>query len=143
MQVQATAKWVRVPARKARLVAAVVEGLAVTDALSQLSFMPQAAAEDLSKVVRSAAANAENNYSLDRERLRLLRLEVDGGPTIKRFRPRARGSSASIFKRTCHLRAVVEDSLERVRPQRAPARAARRRPAADPAEPTVADGEEE
>jgi large subunit ribosomal protein L22 len=113
MQVQATAKWVRVPPRKARLVAHVVEGMPVADALTALSFMPQDAAEDVAKVVKSAAANAETNFSLERERLQLLRIEVDGGPTIKRFRPRARGSSFSIFKRTCHLRAVVEDSLER------------------------------
>lgn len=123
MQVTATAKWVRVSARKARLVAEVVSGMPVEEALTVLSFMPQAAAQDVGKVVRSAAANAENNFSLDRDRLRLLRLEVDGGPIIKRFRPRARGSSYSIFKRTCHLRAVVEDSLERqsrtrVRPAR-------------------------
>jgi large subunit ribosomal protein L22 len=113
MQVQATAKWVRVPPRKARLVAHVVEGMPVGDALTALSFMTQAAAEDVAKVVRSAAANAENNFSLERERLQLMRIEVDGGPTIKRFRPRARGASFSIFKRTCHLKAVVEDSLER------------------------------
>ena len=123
MQVTATAKWVRVPARKARLVADVVQGMAVDEALTMLSFMPQAAALDVGKVVRSAAANAENNFSLDRDRLRLVRLEVDGGPIIKRFRPRARGSSYSIFKRTCHLRATVEDNLERssrsrVRPTR-------------------------
>jgi large subunit ribosomal protein L22 len=126
MQVQATAKWVRVPARKARLVADVVEGMPVGDALTALSFMPQSAAEDVAKVVRSAAANAENNFNLERERLQLLRVEVDGGPTIKRFRPRARGSSFSIFKRTCHLKAVVEDGLERptrARPRSQPARA--------------------
>ncbi|MGA9776235.1 MAG: 50S ribosomal protein L22 [Candidatus Dormiibacterota bacterium] len=137
MQVTATAKWVRVPPRKARLVAGVIEGLAVEEALSLLSFMPQAAAQDVGKVVRSAAANAENNFSLDRDRLRLIRLEVDGGPTIKRFRPRARGTSYSIFKRTCHLRAVVEDTLER--PSRTRARSAR--PQVD--EPVSSDAEEE
>lgn len=137
MQVSATAKWVRVPARKARLVAGVIEGLAVEEALSVLSFMPQAAAQDVGKVVRSAAANAENNFSLDRERLRLVRLDVDGGPTIKRFRPRARGSSYSIFKRTCHLRAVVEDNLERA--QRTRARVSR----TQAVQPSSTDAEEE
>lgn len=131
MQVQATAKWVRVPARKARLVANVVEGMPVGDALTALSFMPQSAAEDVAKVVRSAAANAENNFNLERERLQLLRVEVDGGPTIKRFRPRARGSSFSIFKRTCHLKAVVEDGLER--PTRARPRSQPARPTSQPA----------
>lgn len=138
MQVQATAKWVRVPPRKARLVAHVVEGMPVGDALVALSFMSQAAAEDVAKVVRSAAANAENNFSLERDRLQLLRIEVDGGPTIKRFRPRARGSSFSIFKRTCHLKAVVEDGLER------PARSrARVRPTPAASQSPVADEEED
>lgn len=138
MQVQATAKWVRVPPRKARLVAKVVEGMPVGEALTALSFMSQAAAEDVAKVVRSAAANAENNFSLERDRLQLLRIEVDGGPTIKRFRPRARGSSFSIFKRTCHLKAVVEDRLDR--PSRARTRV---RASQAPSQPAAADAEEE
>ena len=138
MQVQATAKWVRVPPRKARLVAHVVEGMPVSDALTALSFMTQAAAEDVAKVVRSAAANAENNFSLERDRLQLLRIEVDGGPTIKRFRPRARGASFSIFKRTCHLKAVVEDGLER--PSRTRTRV---RPTRATTQPTAAEEEEE
>jgi large subunit ribosomal protein L22 len=138
MQVQATAKWVRVPPRKARLVAHVVEGMPVGEALTALSFMTQAAAEDVAKVVRSAAANAENNFSLERDRLQLLRIEVDGGPTIKRFRPRARGASFSIFKRTCHLKAVVEDRLER--PSRTRSRV---RPTQANPQPPAAEEEEE
>ncbi|HEY6538522.1 MAG TPA: 50S ribosomal protein L22 [Candidatus Dormibacteraeota bacterium] len=138
MQVEATAKWVRVPPRKARLVANVVEGMPVGDALTTLSFMPQAAAGDVAKVVRSAAANAENNFSLERERLQLLRIEVDGGPTIKRFRPRARGATFSIFKRTCHLRAVVEDGLER--PTRSRTRV---RPDQATSQPETAEEEED
>jgi large subunit ribosomal protein L22 len=138
MQVQATAKWVRVPPRKARLVAHVVEGMPVGEALVVLSFMTQSAAEDVAKVVRSAAANAENNFSLERDRLQLLRIEVDGGPTIKRFRPRARGASFSIFKRTCHLKAVVEDGLER--PSRGRARV---RPTPATSQPPAAEEEED
>jgi len=138
MQVQATAKWVRVPPRKARLVAHVVEGMPVGEALVALSFMTQSAAEDVAKVVRSAAANAENNFSLERDRLRLLRIEVDGGPTIKRFRPRARGASFSIFKRTCHLKAVVEDGLER--PSRSRSRV---RPTPATTQPPAAEAEED
>jgi large subunit ribosomal protein L22 len=139
VQVQAIARWVRVPPRKARLVAAVVQGMPVGEALTVLSFMPQAAANDVGKVVRSAAANAENNFNLDRDRLQLIRLDVDGGPIIKRFRPRARGSSYSIFKRTCHLRAVVEDSLDR--PVRSRPRVAR--PATPAAADEPASGDEE
>jgi len=140
MQVQAIARWVRVPPRKARLVAEVVQGMPVGEALTVLSFMPQAAANDVGKVVRSAAANAENNFNLDRDRLLLIRIDVDGGPIIKRFRPRARGSSYSIFKRTCHLRAVVEDSLDR--PTRSRARATRPVTSEVSEEPTSGDEEE-
>lgn len=138
MQVQATAKWVRGSAQKARLVANVVNGMAVGDALTTLAFMPQDAAENLSKVIKSAAANAENNFSLDRDRLRIERIDVDGGPIIKRFRPRARGASFSIFKRTCHLRVVVEDTLER--PARLRARPTRPATAPDQ-EPAAAEEE--
>jgi large subunit ribosomal protein L22 len=92
----------------------------------------------VAKVVRSAAANAENNFSLERDRLQLLRIEVDGGPTIKRFRPRARGASFSIFKRTCHLKAVVEDGLER--PSRTRSRV---RPTQANTQPPAAEEEEE
>ncbi|MDA8329674.1 MAG: 50S ribosomal protein L22 [Candidatus Dormibacteraeota bacterium] len=137
MQVQATAKWVRVPPRKARLVADLVQGMPVSEALTTLAFLPQAAAEDVSKVVRSAAANAENNFSLDRDRLQLVRLEVAGGPIIKRYRPRARGSSFSIFKRTCHLVAVVEDNLDR------PTRVRRRAPQTVTPSETANSGDEE
>jgi len=118
-------------------VSAVVVGMPVEQALTVLSFMPQAAASDIAKVVRSAAANAQNNFNLEGDRLRIQRLEVEGGPTVKRFRPRARGSYFSIFKRTCHLRAVVEDSLEPVaRASRARAGGRRSRPAA-PSTPTA------
>ena len=131
----ATARWVRVPPRKARLVSAVVVGMPVEQALTVLSFMPQAAAADIAKVVRSAAANAQNNFNLEGDRLRVQRLEVEGGPTVKRFRPRARGSYFSIFKRTCHLRAVVDDTLEPT-PRGGRARGGPRRPrAAAPATP--------
>jgi large subunit ribosomal protein L22 len=109
MEVVATARWVHTTARKARLVAATVEGLPVADALTILSFTPRAAAVEVAKVVRSAAANAEHNYELDVSTLRVARIEVDGATVIKRFRPRAQGRAFSILKRTSHLRAVVSD----------------------------------
>jgi large subunit ribosomal protein L22 len=109
MEVVATAKWVRTTARKARLVAATVEGLPVNEALTILSFTPRAAAIEVAKVIRSAAANAEHNYNLDGADLRVARVEIDGAAIIKRFRPRAQGRAFSIFKRTTHLRAVVTD----------------------------------
>jgi large subunit ribosomal protein L22 len=109
MEVVATAKWVRTTARKARLVAATVQGLPVSEALTILSFTPRAAAIEVAKVIRSAAANAEHNYNLDGADLRVARVEIDGAAIIKRFRPRAQGRAFSIFKRTTHLRAVVTD----------------------------------
>jgi large subunit ribosomal protein L22 len=131
MEVVATAKWVRTTARKARLVAALVEGLPVDEAITVLAFTPRAAATDVSKVIKSAAANAEHNYNLDRSTLRVKRIEIESASIIKRFRPRAQGRAYSIFKRTSHLRAFVADDLQ--------PRLRRRRPvAAAPAtEPTV------
>jgi large subunit ribosomal protein L22 len=122
MEVVATAKWVRTTARKARLVAALIEGLPVDEAITILSYTPRAAATDVSKVIRSAAANAEHNYNLDRSALRVKRIEIESASIIKRFRPRAQGRAYSIFKRTSHLRAFVADDLQpRVRRPRRPA----------------------
>jgi large subunit ribosomal protein L22 len=119
MEVVATAKWVRTTARKARLVAALVEGLPVDEAITVLSFTPRSAATDVSKVIKSAAANAEHNYNLDRATLRVKRIEIESASIIKRFRPRAQGRAFSIFKRTSHLRAFVADDLQpRVRRRR-------------------------
>jgi large subunit ribosomal protein L22 len=128
MEVVATAKWVRTTARKARLVAATVEGLPVADALTILAFTPRAAAIEVAKVIKSAAANAEHNYNLDLSTLRVSRIEINGATVIKRFQPRAQGRAFSILKRTSHLCAVVSDDLARAQPPRR-----RRAPAAEPA----------
>ena len=134
MEVVATAKWVRTTARKARLVAALVEGLPVDEAITVLSFTPRAAATDVSKVIKSAAANAEHNYNLDRSTLRVKRIEIESASIIKRFRPRAQGRAYSIFKRTSHLRAFVADDLQpRVRRRATPPAP----PAATAPEPTT------
>jgi large subunit ribosomal protein L22 len=109
MEVVATARWVRTTARKARLVTASVEGLPVAEALVILKFMPRAAARDVANVIKSAAANAEHNYNLDASVLRVARVEVEAAAIMKRFRPKPRGMSGSIFKRTAHLRAFVTD----------------------------------
>jgi large subunit ribosomal protein L22 len=117
MEVVATAKWVRTTARKARLVAATVEGLPVGDALTILAFTPRAAAIEVAKVIKSAAANAEHNYNLDASTLRVSRIEIDGATVIKRFQPRAQGRAFSILKRTSHLRAVVSDDVVQAPPR--------------------------
>ncbi len=109
MEVVATAKWVRTTARKARLVSAMVQGLPVAEALVVLRYSPRSAANDIAKVIKSAAANAEHNYDLDASSLRVSRVEVDGAMIIKRWRAKPRGMAGSIFKRTSHLRAFVTD----------------------------------
>jgi large subunit ribosomal protein L22 len=108
MEVEAHARYMRITPRKARLVAATVVGMPVKDALTHLDFTPRAAAPEVATVVTSAAANASNNFSQDEDALLVKRIEISDGPTLKRGRPRARGMYFSIFKRTCHITAVVE-----------------------------------
>ncbi len=101
--VRAKARYVRVSPRKARLIADQVRGLSVEEARTLLAFSPRAAARDVARVIDSAAANAEANHDLVAEDLRVSEIRVDEGPTLKRWRPRARGRAARINKRTCHL----------------------------------------
>jgi large subunit ribosomal protein L22 len=130
MEVQAVAKYVKRTPRKARLVADSVRGLKVGDALAFLEFSAKHAAIDVAKVIKSAAANAEHNFNLNREELVVKQLLIDEGPTMKRLRFRSRGMASQYFKRTCHITAVVED-----RPvvEAKPARRARPATAAKPA----------
>jgi large subunit ribosomal protein L22 len=103
--VQATAKFVRVSPRKARLVADHIRGRSVPEARTILAFTERAAAVDVEKVLRSAVANAESNPALlwNGDELVVSAAYVDEGPTIKRWRARARGRVARIKKRTCHI----------------------------------------
>jgi large subunit ribosomal protein L22 len=109
MEVQAKAKWVRTSPRKVRLVARTLRNLPVSEALVACSFMPKAAARDVAKVIRSAQANAENNFNLIRDDLVIKDIRVEPGPMLKRGQPRAMGRLFSIFKRTSHITAIVED----------------------------------
>ena len=118
MRVEALAKYVRVTPRKARLEARLVAGLPVDQALIRLGYTedlkriglaPRHGATEIAKVIKSAAANAEHNFNLDRSELVVERIDVDPGSVIKRFRPKPRGRAGSIFKRTSHLRAWVTD----------------------------------
>jgi large subunit ribosomal protein L22 len=102
-RVRASARYVRVAPRKARLVADQVRGLPVTEAQTLLDFSPRGAARDLAKLIASAAANAENNHELVAEDLRISEIRVDEGPTLKRWRARARGRATRIEKKTCHV----------------------------------------
>ena len=110
--VRATARYVRVAPRKARLVADQIRGLDVGEAQTLLDFSPRGAARDLRKLINSAAANAENNHELVADDLRIAEIRVDEGPTLKRWRARARGRAARIEKKTCHLSVVLTPTEE-------------------------------
>jgi len=101
--VWASAKYVRVPPRKARLIADQVRGKHIDEARSLLEFSPRSAADDIAKVIESAAANAEANHDLIGDEMIISEIRVDEGPTLKRFRPRAMGRATPIHKRTCHI----------------------------------------
>ena len=105
---RATARFVRVSPMKARRVIDLVRGKSVEDALALLKYAPQAASEDVAKVVASAAANAENNFGLDPRTLVISEAYADEGPTMRRFRPRAQGRAFHIRKRSSHITVVVE-----------------------------------
>src|SRR5213595_3858110 len=104
----AKASFVRVTPMKARRVIDLIRDMPAQDALQVLKFAPQAASEPVAKVLASAIANAENNFSLDPESLIISRAYVDEGPTLKRFRPRAQGRAYRIRKRTSHITIEVE-----------------------------------
>ena len=106
---KATAKTVRVSARKVRIVLDAIRGKNVVEALAILKFTPRGAASDVEKVLKSAVANAENNFDLDRESLYVSETFANEGPTLKRFRPRAKGSASPINKRTSHITVVVSE----------------------------------
>jgi ribosomal protein L22 len=101
--VRASARYMRVAPRKARLVADQVRGLSVAEARTLLDFSARGAARDIAKLIASAAANAENNHELVAEDMRIAEIQVDEGPTLKRWRARARGRAARIEKRTSHV----------------------------------------
>ena len=101
--VKATAKYVRVAPRKARLIADQVRGMHIEQARALLQFSPRGAAEDIHKLINSAAANAENNHDLVGDEMRITTITVDEGPTLRRFRPRALGRATPINKRTSHI----------------------------------------
>jgi ribosomal protein L22 len=101
--VRASARYMRVAPRKARLVADQVRGLTVPEARTLLDFSVRGAARDISKLIASAAANAENNHELVADDMRIAEIQVDEGPTLKRWRARARGRATRIEKRTSHV----------------------------------------
>lgn len=109
MEAKAIAKYVRISPRKVQIVADLVRGKNVNEALAILKFTPKRGAEELERVLKSAIANAENNFDLDRESLYISEAFANQGPTIKRFRPRAQGRAFMIRKRTSHIGLVVKE----------------------------------
>jgi large subunit ribosomal protein L22 len=109
MQAQATVKFLRIPPRKARRVVDVIRGKRVDRALVELSFSTLEASKAIHKLLRSAAANAENNHGMKAGELVIARATVDGGPMFKRVEARARGSAGLKRKRMSHVTITVSD----------------------------------
>ena len=138
IQVRSQAKWVRMSARKARLVLDNVRGRTVPEARTILAFTSRAAAVDIERVLRSAVANAESAHGLDGDELIVVEAYADEGPTLKRWRARARGRVNRIRKRTCHITIVLAEAPKNGRPRKQ-AGAAPATEAASTSEATAAD----
>jgi large subunit ribosomal protein L22 len=108
MDVKAVARYVRISPRKVRPVMALIRGKGVDEALAVLRFTPNRASLAVAKVVKSAAANAENNLELARDSLRVSQAFVDSGPSIRRMQARARGRADVLKKRSSHITVVVQ-----------------------------------
>ena len=130
--VRAEARYVRTAPRKAQLVAEQIRGRTVPEARTILAFMTRDAARDLEKVLTSAVANAEANHGLDGDELVVEAAFADEGPTLKRWKPRARGRVNRIRKRTCHVTLVLAEVPEE-NTRRRPRKQAAETPASAPA----------
>jgi large subunit ribosomal protein L22 len=155
VEVRAQARWVRTPARKARLVLDTIRGRSVPEARSALAFSTRAVSHEIEKVLRSAVANAEQNHGLVGDRLYVSACYADEGPMLKRWQPRARGRAGRIHKGSCHITICLAE-METGEPERErraglrrrgeatlpgaaeePRRRLRRRRAAGPEEPAA------
>jgi large subunit ribosomal protein L22 len=134
-QVRAEARYVRTAPRKAQLVTEQIRGRPVPEARTILAFMTRDAARDVEKVLSSAVANAEANHNLDADELYVSVATVGAGPTLKRWRARARGRVARIKKRTCHITIALAMPEGGVIPAPRPAPAPKPEPAAEEEEP--------
>jgi large subunit ribosomal protein L22 len=113
MRVAAVFKDVRISARKAKLAVDMVRGRRVEDALTVLKFVPTPAARAVAKAIKSAAANAENNFQMEPAELKIAEIFANEGHTFKRFRPQARGRAAPILKRCTHISVFVAEEEEK------------------------------
>lgn len=112
MEVIAKGKYISVSPKKAREIADLVRGKNARASLDMLRFMPQGAAREVKKVLASAMANAETNFNLDKEALTVSKITIDGGPSLKRWQPRAKGAAYEIKKRTSHIVVVVSGEVK-------------------------------
>jgi large subunit ribosomal protein L22 len=111
-EAKAVVKYVRIAPSKVRIVVDLVRGKALDEALAILRFTSKRASRVVEKVIRSAAANAENNYNMKRRDLMVSEVYVDQGPTMKRWHPRQRGRAFPILKKTSHVTVVLRDGKE-------------------------------
>ena len=109
MEVKAVAKDTGISPRKVRLLVDMVRGKKVDEALTMLKFTPSPTAAVVAKVIKSAAANAENVFQLSPSDLKIVRIFADEAPTLKRFRPRSRGRVSPILKRSSHITVIVDE----------------------------------
>jgi large subunit ribosomal protein L22 len=109
MEVKAVAKYVRISPQKVRKLIDAVKGKPVEDGLNMLKFMPQKAASIVEKTIRSAVANADQYPDMDVDSLVIQNIMADQGPTLKRFKARARGRGTRILKRTAHITVILSE----------------------------------
>ncbi len=115
MAVKAVAKGVRISPRKVAVVAALVRGRSVEDALTILDHTPRRSALAVKKVVMSAKANADHNHGLKPATLQITEISVTSGPRLKRYRPMARGRANPFQRKTAHIRVVVDGDKREVK----------------------------
>lgn len=111
MQVKAIAKGVRMSPRKVGVVASLVRGRTVADALVILDHVPRRSATPVKKTIESARANADNNHNVRPDSLKIVEISVTPGPRLKRYRPAAHGRALPFMRRTSHIRVVVEGDV--------------------------------
>jgi large subunit ribosomal protein L22 len=118
IEVLAKTRYLRMSARKVRLVVDLIRGMSVSSALDQLHVVPKLAARPVEKTVRSAIANASHNFRLSEDKLFIKKITVDQGPSLDRWRPRAFGKAAPIKKHSCHITVVVAEKEEAPMPEK-------------------------
>ena len=108
-EARATLKFARISSRKIKIVADLIRGKDIDEALAIMKFTPKASSEVLEKLLKSAIANAENNHDMKHENLYVAEIFANQGPTLKRIRPAAKGSAVRIRKRTSHITIVLKE----------------------------------